>query len=459
MNAIIAISVLAIIIMFLGVTKKKSILLPLILLGLPIAFFLCVRDWNLNLHLYNEMYIADNFSVAFNAVLISGTFIVFMFAGLYYKAVQRPLEDIFALILFALIGGMVMTSFGNLIMLFIGLETLSISLYILSGSKKFDLASNEAAMKYFLTGSFATGFLLFGIALIYGASGSFNLTEISNFIVENKETIPKLFYAGMFLVFIGMAFKIAAVPFHFWAPDVYTGSPTLITAFMATVGKVAGIAAFYRLASITFLDIQPFWVNTIIFFSVATIIVGNLSALYQDNLKRLFAYSGIANTGYLLFAIIALGPRSAGALLFYSLTYSLATVIGFAVLMLIREKNGTFSIQAFKGLAKNNPVEAFAMAIAMMSLAGIPPLAGFMAKYNIFIVAAQGGYLWLVIIAVIGSMLSVYFYFKPILAMYFSGDPPQPKIETGIAYKVHIIICTILIIVLGLVSGLIINLI
>ena len=302
MNAIIAIAVLAIIIMFLGVIKKKSFLLPLILLGLPLAFFLCIRDWNTNLHLFKEMYIADNFSIAFNAVLISGTFIVFMFAGLYYKVVERPLEDIYALFLFALIGAMVMTSFGNLIMLFIGLETLSISLYILAGSKKFDLASNEAAMKYFLTGSFATGFLLFGIALIYGASGSFNLIEVSSYIAENKETLPKLFYAGILLVFIGMAFKIAAVPFHFWAPDVYSGSPTLITAFMATVAKVAGIAAFYRLASITFIEIQPFWVNTIVFFSVATIIFGNLSALYQDNLKRLFAYSGIANTGYLLFA-------------------------------------------------------------------------------------------------------------------------------------------------------------
>ena len=227
------------------------------------------------------MYLADNFSVAFNAVLILGTFIVFMFAGMYYKVVERPLEDIYALFLFALIGAMIMTSFSNLIMLFIGLETLSISLYILAGSKKFDLASNEAAMKYFLTGSFATGFLLFGIALIYGASGSFNLIDVSYYIAENKETLPKLFYAGMLLVFIGMAFKIAAVPFHFWAPDVYTGSPTLITAFMATVAKVAGIAAFYRLASVTFIEIQPFWVNTIIFFSVATIIFGNLSAFIR----------------------------------------------------------------------------------------------------------------------------------------------------------------------------------
>ncbi len=459
MNAIIAVSVLAIIIMFFGVMRKKSILLPIILLGLPLAFFLDIRDWGTFVHYYNEMFIADNFGIAFNALLIFAAFLVFMFANLYYKVVQRPLEDIYALFLFALVGAMVMTSFGNLIMLFIGVETLSISLYILAGSKKFDIASNEAAMKYFLTGSVSTGFLLFGIALVYGASGSFNMMDITNYITEYSTMLPAMFFAGMLLIFIGVAFKIAAVPFHFWAPDVYAGSPTLITAFMATVGKVAAIAAFYRLASGAFANVHLHWENTLWFFAVATIVFGNLSAIYQDNLKRMFAYSGISHAGYMLLAIIALGPKSAGSLLFYGLAYVVATTTGFAVLMLIREKNGTFSVEGFKGLAKNNPIEAFAMAMAMMSLAGIPPLAGFMAKYNIFIVAAQSGYLWLVIVGVLGSMLSIYYYFKPIVAMYFSDAEPQPKIETGISYKIHIIFCTFLIIVLGFLSGVIINLI
>lgn len=458
MKAIIALSILAILNMFFGVRKMKKVLLPLIFVGLLVAMCLNIFEWGTSVHYFNEMFIADNFSIAFSSVLILIGILTFMFAGIYYKGVERPLEDIYALLLFAIIGGIQMASFGNLILFFIGLETLSISFYILAGSKKFDIASNEAAMKYFLTGSFATGFLLFGIALVYGVSGSFNLEAINAYVVSCKGSVPPLFIAGMLLIFIGMLFKIAAVPFHFWSPDVYTGSPTLITAFMTTAGKVASVAAFYRLASTAFFSMHDVLVHTLLFVSVATIIVGNLSAVYQDNLKRMFAYSGIAQSGYLLMAIIVLGPKSAGILLYFTISYVIATITAFAVLMLIREERGTFFVLAFKGLARNNPVEAFAMAIAMMSLAGIPPLAGFMAKYNLFAHAAEGGYIWLVVVAVIGSMISIYFYFKPIMASYFSDGEPQHKIETSTNFKINIVICTLLMIVLGFMPNLIINL-
>lgn len=458
MKAIIALSILAVLVMFFGVRKKKGVLLPLLFVGLFVAMFLNIREWGTSVHYFNEMFIADNFSIAFSAILILIAILIFMFANIYYKGVERPLEDIYALILFALIGGIVMASFGNLILFFVGLETLSISFYVLAGSKKFDIASNEAAMKYFLTGSFATGFLLFGIALVYGASGSFNLEAINSYVASAKDGVPKLFIAGMLLIFIGMSFKIAAVPFHFWSPDVYTGSPTLITAFMTTAGKVASIAAFYRLISIAFVSIHTELITMLTVLSVATIIVGNLSAVYQDNLKRMFAYSGVAQSGYLLMAMIVLGPKAAGVLLFFVLSYVIATITAFAILMLIREERGTFFIPAFRGLAKNNPVEAFAMAIAMMSLAGIPPLAGFMAKYNLFVLAAEGGYTWLVVVAIVGSMISIYFYFKPIMASYFSEGEPQHKIESSFNFKFNILLCTILMILLGFLPKLIINL-
>ncbi len=458
MKAILALTILAVLIMFFGVRKMKKVLLPLLFVGLTFTMILNVMDWNTSVHYFNEMFIADNFSIAFSSILILIGILIFMFANIYYKGVERPLEDIYALILFALIGGIVMASFGNLILFFVGLETLSISFYVLAGSKKFDIASNEAAMKYFLTGSFATGFLLFGIALVYGVSGSFNLEAINSYVIANNGSVPMLFITGMLLIFVGMSFKIAAVPFHFWSPDVYTGSPTLITAFMTTAGKVASIAAFYRLISIAFISLHAELVPTLAVISVATIIIGNLSAVYQDNLKRMFAYSGVAQSGYLLMVMIVLGPKSAGILLFFVLSYVIATITAFAVLMLIREERGTFFIPAFRGLAKNNPVEAFAMAIAMMSLAGIPPLAGFMAKYNLFALAAEGGYTWLVVVAIIGSMISIYFYFKPILASYFSEGEPQHKIESSINFKFNIILCTILMIVLGFLPKLIINL-
>ncbi len=457
MNSIIAIAVVAVLVMLFGVVNKKMFILPTIFLGLTVAFFLNFGSWNITETLYNGMFVVDKFGIAFNGVLIFTTFLVFVFASIYYKAIARPLEDIYSLILFALIGALVMTSFGNLVMLFVGLETLSISLYILAGSKKFDPASNEAAMKYFLTGSFATGFLLFGMALLYGTSGTFDVTLLGNYIRSTSTALPLMFYVGMMLVVTGMAFKIAAVPFHFWAPDVYAGSPTLITSFMATVGKVAGIAAFYRLVSTAGFSMSPTFVNTIWFFAVATILLGNISAIYQDNIKRMFAYSGISHAGYLLLAIIAVGPNAAGTLLYYSLSYSIATILAFAVLMLIREERHTFSIKAFSGLAKTNPFEAFAMSIAMLSMAGIPPLAGFMAKYHIFILAIDKGYIWLVLVAILGSMISIYYYFKPIMAMYFGSDEGLARIESSKNYKRQIVVCAILLIVLGFVPGFIIH--
>ncbi|MEI7501684.1 MAG: NADH-quinone oxidoreductase subunit N [Paludibacter sp.] len=459
MYAIITISIVALIVLFFGALQKKKPLLPIIFVGLPIAFILNLLEWNKSIHYYNEMYIADNFSVAFNGVLIFTTLLVFIFAPVYYKPVKRPLEDVYALILFALVGAVTMTGFGNLLMLFVGIETLSLSLYILAGSKKHDPNSNEAAMKYFLTGSFASGFLLFGIALLYGASGSMNLEEIRQYVMLHQQNMPGMLSIGLLLVAIGMTFKIGAAPFHFWAPDVYEGSPTLITTFMATVGKVAAIAAFFRLMNSSFAEIESVWKVTLTIFAIATILIGNLSAFFQDNVKRMFAYSGIAHAGYMLIAIIALKQEAAGVLLLYSMSYTIATITAFAVLILVREETGSFSIKAFNGLAKNNPTEAFAMTIAMLSLAGIPPLVGFAAKYNLFISAIEQGHLPLVIVAIIGSMISVYFYIRPVIAMYVNSPSEGLVIESSSGYKKQIFLAAFLLIILGLFPAVFVNLI
>jgi NADH-quinone oxidoreductase subunit N len=459
MYAIITISIVALIVLFFGALQKKKPLLPIIFVGLPVAFILNLLEWNKSIHYYNEMYIADNFSVAFNGVLIFTTLLVFIFAPVYYKSVNRPLEDVYALILFALVGAVTMTGFGNLLMLFVGIETLSLSLYILAGSKKHDPNSNEAAMKYFLTGSFASGFLLFGIALLYGASGSMNLEEIRQYVMLHQQNMPGMLSIGLLLVAIGMTFKIGAAPFHFWAPDVYEGSPTLITTFMATVGKVAAIAAFFRLMHSSFAEIESVWNVTLSFFAIATILIGNLSAFFQDNVKRMFAYSGIAHAGYMLIAIIALKQEAAGVLLLYSMSYTIATITAFAVLILVREETGSFSIKAFNGLAKSNPTEAFAMTIAMLSLAGIPPLVGFAAKYNLFISAIEQGHLPLVIVAIIGSMISVYFYIRPVIAMYVNAPSGSLVIESSKNYKKQIFVAAFLLIILGLIPAVFVNLI
>jgi NADH-quinone oxidoreductase subunit N len=453
MGALISTAVLGMITMFLGIMEKKRWLLPVIITGLIAAIGINLTEWNGGHHYFNEMMIVDNYSVAFNGVLIFTSILVFMFAGNYYRQVERALEDVYSLMLFALSGAVLMTSYANLVMLFLGIEILSISMYVLAGSKKFDLASNEAAMKYFLTGSFATGFLLFGIALIYGTTGSFNLNDIAAYTVNNKETLPYYFRVGIILIMIGLSFKLAVAPFHFWAPDVYHGSPTLITAYMATVVKIAGIAAFYRLFDICFANVSELWVRTLLIFSVATIFIGNLAGLYQNNMKRLLAYSSIAHAGYMIMGIVAINSTSAGALLLYAASYSIVTIAAFGIIILVREVRHNDDIETFNGLARTNPYMAFTLTIAMLSLTGIPPLAGFTAKYYIFTSAMENGYLWLVILALLGSAVSAVYYFRPIIAMYLK-EGNWPAIPVTRTYKIQLIAITILTLLLGLVPAL-----
>jgi NADH-quinone oxidoreductase subunit N len=453
MSALISVAVLGMITMFLGLRGKKGWLLPVIITGLILTFLMNFTEWNVNRSYYSEMMIVDNFAVAFNGVLIFTSILVFMFAGNYYRSVERPLEDIYSLMLFALCGAVVMTSFSNLVMLFIGIEILSISMYILAGSKKFDLASNEAALKYFLTGSFATGFLLFGIALIYGSAGSFNLNAIAVYTTDHQGSLPAYFTTGLILIMIGLSFKLAIAPFHFWAPDVYHGSPTLITAYMSTVVKIAGIAAFYKLFDICFSNVSELWVRTLLIFSAATIIIGNFAGLYQTNMKRLLAYSSIAHAGYMILGIVALNNTSAGALLLYSLSYSVVTIAAFGIIILVREVRHNDDIETFNGLARTNPYMAFTLTIAMLSLTGIPPLAGFTAKYYLFTTAMENGYLWLVILALLGSAVSAVYYFKPIIAMYLK-EGNWPAIPVTRTYRIQLIAITVLTLLLGLVPSL-----
>jgi NADH-quinone oxidoreductase subunit N len=453
MGALISVTVLGMIIMLLGVMEKKQWILPVIMTGLIISFGINLTEWNQDRHFFNEMMHVDNFSVAFNGVLIFTSALVFMFSGNYYKSVERPLEDVYSLMLFALAGAIVMTSFSNLVMLFLGIEILSISMYILAGSKKFDLASNEAAMKYFLTGSFATGFLLFGIALIYGSTGSFDIKEISHHTSLNSHSLPQYFSIGVILIMIGLSFKLAVAPFHFWAPDVYHGSPTLITAYMSTVVKIAGIAAFYRLFNICFSNVSEIWVRILLIFSVATIFAGNLAGLYQNNMKRLLAYSSISHAGYMIMGIVALNKTSASALLLYATSYSLVTIAAFGIIILVREARHNDDIETFNGLARTNPYMSFTLTVAMLSLTGIPPLAGFTAKYYLFTTAMENGYLWLVILALIGSAISAVYYFKPIIAMYLK-ESQMPAIQVTTTYRIQLVSITILTLLLGLIPSL-----
>ena len=450
MTTIISLIILGILVLFLGILKKQSWLLPVILTGLIAAMALTVMDWNSVRSFNNGMLIVDHVSVAFSVVLIFSAFLIFSLAAQYYRGVQRPLDDIYGVMIFALVGAVMMTSYGNLIMLFLGIETLSIALYVLAGSHKEAITSNEATLKYFLLGSFLSGFLLFGIALIYGSTGSFDLHQISLYVAACSGIYPTMFLAGLFLLIIGLAFKIAIVPFHFWAPDVYEGTPTLLTAFMATVVKTASIVAMFRFFTLTFNGIHGVWETTIWILAAVTILLGNLTGVYQPNLKRMLAYSSISHSGYMMLAVVAFSPMSNNALLFYTLSYSIATIMAFGILILVREAHGNDFFTSMNGMAKTNPLEAFCLTVAMLSLAGIPPLAGFMAKYYLFTTALEKGLVWLVIIAIAGSAISVAYYFRPIIAMYLR-EPNGIPLKVEIPYKIHLVFMTLLVILIGLV--------
>ncbi len=457
MTTIISLTLLGVLVLLTGILKKKAVQLPLILAGLLVSLALTISEWNSAQQFFHGMLIIDNTAVAFSAVLIFSTFLIFLFAAHYYRGVLRPLDDIYAVMIFALVGAVLMTSYGNLIMLFIGIETLSIALYVLAGSHKEAITSNEATLKYFLLGSFLSGFLLFGIALIYGSSGSFDLFKIQLFVAGHGGNLPPMFLAGLFMLIIGLAFKIAVAPFHFWAPDVYEGTPTLLTAFMATVVKTASIIAMYRFFSHTFFGIHGVWETTIWILAALTILLGNVTGVYQPNLKRMLAYSSISHSGYMLIAVVSFGPLSENALLLYTLTYSIATISAFGILILIREANGNDYFGSMNGMAKTNPVEALCLTIAMLSLAGIPPLGGFMAKYFLFTTALSQGILWLVIIAIAGSAISVAYYFKPIMAMYLKENEGA-KLNAGTLFKAQLIFLTLLLVMIGVMPFLVIGL-
>ena len=435
----------------------RKILFPVVILGLLASITVSVFDWNTNEVVFN-MIIADNFALAFNIILSSIALFWFILSK-EYQVNDKSISDYFSLVLFALVGTYSMVSFSNLTMLFIGIEILSLPMYVLAGSSKKDLSSNEASFKYFLMGSFASGFLLFGIALIYGATGSLDLATIAGKISTKSAGIPSFLIVGILLVIFALGFKVSAAPFHFWAPDVYQGSPTIITALMSTVVKIAAFGAFFRLFSNCFTPLINDYSMVLWLLCSLTLLAGNITAVWQQNAKRMLAYSSIAHAGFMLMAVLAMNANSVGAILYYSVAYGSASLTAFTVLIALGKSNGDdYSISAFNGLIKNNPLMGLAMTIALLSMAGIPPLSGFFAKYFIFSSVFDAGYNWLVIIAIIGSLIGVYYYFKIVIAM-ITGKHTITAFPLPISTKIVLWSLTIITLLAGLFPGLIINLI
>ncbi|WP_162427514.1 NADH-quinone oxidoreductase subunit N [Pontibacter pudoricolor] len=459
MTSIILLSVFGIVNLFVGFLKSKKILLPLALLFLIVVFGVNLLGWNNTQTYFNNMLTIDNYAVAFTGIMVLTTLLILPFSQSYIDAEDENLAEYYSLLLFSLVGAIMMVAYENLIMLFIGIEILSIAMYVLAGSNKRSLRSNEAALKYFLMGSFFTGVLLFGIVLIYGATGTFDITEIGAANVMADGTINTMFTMGLLLLVIGISFKIAAAPFHFWTPDVYEGTPTFFTTFMATVVKTAGVAAFYKLMNAAFEGSFTSWFPTVIAITVLTLVVGNIGAVIQPSVKRMLAYSSISHAGYLLMTLVAFNDLSENAIFFYSLSYAVASVISFGVLKLVEDaREGNHSFAAFNGLGKTNPLLAFVMTVSMLSLGGIPLTAGFFGKLFVFsAVIETGNLMWLVVLAVVLAAIGIYYYIKVVIAMYMQPTGENTKVPVSGFATLVLIICAALTVLLGLAPGLISN--
>ena len=458
MGAIILSAVWGVVMMFGGVFFKKAsvpkywaIAGLIIILSANILEFFGWKFFNMDT---KGMLGFDKFGLHFNTIVLFCTLIYFLLNGRDIEKVGKHVSEYFALIFFVLCGVAIASSYKTLLMLFLGIEIMSIPLYILTGSDKSNLRSNEASLKYFLMGAFSTGIMLMGIAFLYGGNklGSFNIDALQ----LGSGDMPVMIAVGLVLMVVAMSFKVSAAPFHFWTPDVYDGAPTVFTSFMATIVKIAGFIAFIRLFKISFGTIQSQWQILIVIITAATLLIGNLTAVFQQSVKRMLAYSSIAQAGFMMLALFSLNDRANEALLLYAVAYSLASIGIFAIVI----KMNDYTIEGFNGLSKQQPLLALMATIFLLSLTGIPLTAGFTAKFYMLMAAVKNGHqIWLVILAVLCAAISAYYYFRVIQAMYFkeAGAQSNHQLDVTPAFKWLLVITAFLIIVLGIMPGLIID--
>ncbi len=409
---------LAMLVLVLGLFTGKEQSGPvaaLSVLGLAGIAVLTAMSWGANRTAFGHMVVIDNFYVFFSLLALATTAIAIILSTSYVNRMGLAYPEFFGLLIFGASGMLVMAAATNLIVLLVGIELLSLSLYVLAGFARTRFSSEEAALKYFLLGSFSIGLLVYGTALIFGATGSLDYVTIAQALGAQHMLNPMLM-VGLGLVLVGFAFKLSLVPFHMWVPDVYEGSPTPVTAYMAVGTKAAVFAALVRMLSSAFPAAQAEWVPVLAVLAALTMIVGNVGAVVQTNIKRLLGYSAIAHAGYILMALVSGGNN---AVLFYLLAYTAMNFGAFAIVVAV--SGGTeekLSLDEWAGLSQRSPWLAAAMTIFLLSLAGVPPTAGFLGKLYVFESAIQGGYLWLALIGILTSIISVYYYLKVVVAMY-----------------------------------------
>ncbi len=393
---------------------------------------------------FSGMVFTDGFSFFVNLTILIILILTIMISINYQKFFERiNCGEYYALVLFATCSMTLVASAGNLILIFVALETMSISIYALAAFHKDQLQSTESALKYFLIGAFASCFLLYGFALVFGATGTLDIVKIGNFISSQPDVLhSKFLVAGLALMTIGLGFKISIVPFHMWTPDVYEGAPTVITGYMASALKVAAFAALIRVVLVPFLPFREDWSILMWIAALLTMTVGNIIALAQENIKRMLAYSGIAHAGYILIGFVVGTSQAQAGMLYYILAYAFMNIGAFGVVsLLVKEGEEYTKVSDFAGVGFKHPLMGLAMSIFMLSLAGIPPSAGFMGKFFIFSEAIKAGYVWLVIFGALNSILSIYYYLRVLNMMFFYPSDERvsvtpPSVITAIALAI-----------------------
>ncbi|SHJ22424.1 NADH dehydrogenase subunit N [Malonomonas rubra DSM 5091] len=425
-------------------------------IALVITGIVTLSGWNNPQAGFAGSVLLDNFATFFNMICIIAAALTILMSDNYLKREGYPVGEYYALILFTTAGAMWMASGTDLMTIFLGLEVLSVSLYVLAGFFRDQTRSNEAGLKYFFLGAFSTGFLLYGVALLYGVTGTTKIHGIAEYVAANSAASSNImFIAGGMLLLTGFLFKVAAAPFHMWTPDVYQGAPTPITAFMSAGPKAAAFAAFIRVTMVALESMQAditavFWV-----LAVLTMTAGNFIALSQKDIKRMLAYSSISHAGYALVGLVAWNEIGYTGIMFYMLVYTFMNMGAFAVLVLIGKKGeDNLTVDGVKGMGYKRPVLAIALSIFLLSLMGMPPTAGFAGKFYIFAAAVKSGYIWLAVIGVLNSAVSLYYYLRVMVSMYFKDaeeDFSWAVMNTGTAISIVIAIAGVLL--LGVLPG------
>jgi NADH-quinone oxidoreductase subunit N len=461
--------------------KQKIVTGAISLIGIILATIVLFTLWSGNYdftNAWNGMIVFDNLRLSFTLVMLFVSAMTILISTVWTEREDVPIGEYHSLLLFATVGMMFMASGNDMVIIFLGLETLSLATYVMAGLRKTDLKSNESALKYFILGSFASAFLLYGMALIYGATAATNITEISAKI--GTANFPALLLIGGAMLLIGFGFKIATVPFHVWTPDVYEGAPTPVTAFMAAGPKAAGFASFLRVFVLGFpivagasatTYLHDSWVSALALMAILTMVVGNIAAIVQNNVKRMLAYSSIAHAGYALVGFVGAGVAASAdkrdaaitAVAFYLLTYAVTNLGAFAIVTLLGDKNDRRTeFEDYNGIGFKAPVLAFTLSLFMLSLLGMPLTAGFIGKIMVFRPALEANEPLLtimVVVAVISTAISAYYYLRLIVVMFFKErltEWAQPKISAPLA---AVLIITVLgVFYLGLFSDRVLNL-